>query len=246
MFFFSKKEFLIDQFSDGLIDIHNHLLPALDDGSNSLETTIEMIELMKASNISKAYVTPHIMEDFYELNTQKIATKFEEVQSEITKDYSNHRDFLLDHSSEYMIDSQFESLLENRTLRCLKENYLLCELSYFQKPINLEDLLFKMISYGYQPILAHPERYRYLSFEELRNLNDQGFLFQANLLSFSSHYGNDALNKCEFLIKEDLYSFLGTDAHKPEHLRVIKNIQIKKKFLEKIKKAVALHKEGFS
>ncbi len=246
MFFFSKKEFLIDQFSDGLIDIHNHLLPCLDDGSTSMETTVEMIELMKECNISKAFVTPHIMEDFYELNTKKIASKFEEVQSEIKQNYPSQHNFLLDYASEYMIDGQFETLLENRNLKCIKGKYLLCELSYFQKPINLEDLLFKIIGYGYQPILAHPERYRYLSFEELRGLKDKGFLFQANLLSFSGHYGKDALAKSEFLAKEGLYTFVGTDAHKSEHLKIIEEMQIKKKFLEQIRKAVDSHKEIFS
>jgi len=123
-----------------------------------------------------------------------------------------------------MIDGQFEKLLDDRSFKCLKKNLLLCELSYFQKPINLDDLLFKLTSYGYRPILAHPERYRYLDFEELRTLNTQGFLFQANLLSFSGYYGKDALGKSLFLLKEGLYSFIGTDAHKPQHLKQLKAV----------------------
>jgi len=246
MFFFNKKKFLIDQFSDGLIDIHNHLLPNLDDGSTSLETTMEMMALMKACNISQAYVTPHIMEDFYELNTEVIGRKFGEVQAAIEKDYPTYRNFLIDHSSEYMIDGQFEKLLDDRSFKCLKKNLLLCELSYFQKPINLDDLLFKLTSYGYRPILAHPERYRYLDFEELRTLNTQGFLFQANLLSFSGYYGKDALGKSLFLLKEGLYSFIGTDAHKPQHLKQLKEVQMKKNISQQIEEIVRQHTEIFS
>ncbi|ARN77756.1 hypothetical protein BST97_06955 [Nonlabens spongiae] len=246
MFFFSKKEFLIDQFTDGLIDIHNHLLPGLDDGSTSMDTTVEMIELMKACNITNAYVTPHIMEDFYELNTQLIGDRFAQVQIDIENNYSQHKGFMIDHASEYMIDSQFETLLEHRDIKCLFNNYLLCELSYFQKPINLEDILFKMISYGYQPILAHPERYRYLKEEEFIELHKKGFKFQLNLLSLSGFYGSDARQKALYLLENQRYSFVGTDAHKAKHLMSLKDIQLVKKSIKFFEPVLEEHLSTFT
>ncbi|MGB5981037.1 MAG: CpsB/CapC family capsule biosynthesis tyrosine phosphatase [Nonlabens sp.] len=245
MWFNKKKEFLIDQFQDGIVDIHNHILPGLDDGSPDFETTVDMIHLMRDCNISEAYVTPHIMEDFYDLDTQIIAKKFEETKNQL--DQINEKSgFLKDFSSEYMIDSQFSILLENKELRVIDKNYLLTELSYFQMPNNLEETIFKMTALGYKPILAHPERYRYIEdYDQYQKWKNQGFLFQLNLLSLSGHYGQNALKKAHYLLSNDLYDFVGTDAHNTAHLKSLSLIKLENKVIPLTKNLISKHQEVF-
>lgn len=239
MLFFNKKEFLADHF-EGIIDIHNHILPAIDDGSKDAEMSLQMIELYKELGFKGCIATPHTMEDYYGNDVSTIHKAFSDF---IKKDDS----FIKNAASEYMIDGNFESLIDSNQILFLKERILLTEFSYFQKPDHVNELLFKLIQKDITPILAHPERYRYIKdLEEYKDLKERGFLFQLNLLALSGHYGKDALAKSTLLLKNELYDFIGTDAHKPEHLKAIKEIKISKSLLEAIKPVLQNTKNSFN
>jgi protein-tyrosine phosphatase len=139
-------------------------------------------------------------------------------------------------AAEYMLDTNFESLLKQGQLFTLKRNYVLVEMSYFQPPINLEDLLFKIKTKGYIPVLAHPERYSYYhnNLDYYTRLKQLGCLFQLNLLSLSDHYGKSAEKTGQYLIENKLIDFVGTDAHNPTHVERLSNIILNKKTIEKV------------
>ncbi|MEO9954674.1 CpsB/CapC family capsule biosynthesis tyrosine phosphatase [Nonlabens sp.] len=244
MFFFNKSVFLVD-FLEDVVDIHNHILPAIDDGSKDLEMTQEMIGHFKELGFRSCIATPHTMEDYYGNDANGITKKFN--QTKLALDASNHRDFIISAASEYMMDGEFENLIDTNNYLCLHQNYILTELSYFQKPNNLEELIFKMCQKDLKPILAHPERYRYIkSIDAYQDLKDRGFELQLNLLSLTEHYGEDSFQKAKSLLDKEMYEFIGTDAHKPSHLEKIKIIKIKKNQIDSIKKLVENHKLIFN
>lgn len=103
---------------------------------------------------------------------------------------------------------------------------VLVEFSMLTAPLDLQEVLFEMQMQNYQPVLAHPERYTYLSrkkefFDELKNA---GCLFQLNLLSITGHYGNTVQELSEYLLKKSYYDFAGTDLHHQRHLAALQKM----------------------
>jgi len=237
MIFFNRKTYLADLL-EGVVDIHNHVLPGIDDGSPNLEVTQSMITAFKELGFKGAYATPHTMEDYYGNDVETITDCFKETKKLLS---DNHSGFLRGIASEYMMDGGFGKLLENGNYLTLPNNYLLFEFSYFQKPIEAEQLIFEMSHKELKPLLAHPERYRYLSTPDIVELKNRGCELQLNLLSLSGHYGTDAKSKASQLLESGAYDFIGTDAHKLEHLEQLKELKILKKQHEQLQRVLATH-----
>ena len=123
-------------------------------------------------------------------------------------------------ASEYFLDKHFLNLLKNKDVLTFGDNYLLFELSYTSKPIFLESAIFEMISAGYKPVLAHPERYIFMhkNFDEYKWLKRKGLLFQINLNSFSGYYSKEVQKVANKLAEEGLIDFIGSDTHKQRQL----------------------------
>src|SRR5690554_4927311 len=239
---FKKQNFIIDLFENA-VDIHNHLLPGIDDGSPSVEVSKKMIDLYKEIGFTQVISTPHIMEDYYHNNPEKIQRAFDKLKSETV----GNALIPFRAAAEYMLDSQFDKILENNALLPLHEDLVLVEMSFFQKPITLEETLFEIRQKDFLPVMAHPERYSYVkSTAEFESLKARGCYFQLNLLSLDGHYGKDAYKKAEFLLLEDMIDFIGTDAHKPEHLLKLKDMKVSKKLIPSLEKAVEATKETFA
>ena len=111
-------------------------------------------------------------------------------------------------------------------------------MSFISKPINLNDIIFNLITNGYIPILAHPERYQFLqnNFEEFKELKVRGCLFQINLLSTIGFYGKNILKLTDKLINKNMVDFVGSDIHNLRQIDMFrKKVQISNyKKLEKI------------
>ena len=141
-------------------------------------------------------------------------------------------------ASEYMLDQNFLNLLNTDMLLTLKDRDILIEMSYMSKPINLSEIIFKIRVKEYTPIIAHPERYLYLTknIEYLKYLKRSGCFFQLNLLSVTGHYGKRVREFSEFLINNDFIDFCGSDIHNINHiLSFNKRVDIEStKKLEKI------------
>ena len=225
MLFFKKKIIpLSDFFPKGFIDIHSHLLPGIDDGAKNLNNSIELICKMRANGIKKFITTPHVLGDLYPNSSKLIQQKLEEVRTELTK--RNITDITINASAEYMMDEQFSELLKTNDILTLKDNYILVEMSYFNAPYNLYEIIFEIQLKGYKPILAHPERYHFYhnDIEQYYKLKKAGCLFQLNLLALTSHYGKDVQQVSKRLLKEGIYNFVGTDTHRLDHLDVLQKI----------------------
>ena len=224
---FSKKLFLTDLL-EGFVDIHCHILPGIDDGSKSVSESIQLIKKMQDLGVQQFIATPHIMQDFYPNDDQSIGNAYQNLIAALAKTKSN--DVVINPSAEYMMDSHFENLVDNKNLFPLKENYVLVEMSYFQPPINLETIIHNIILKGYIPVLAHPERYPFYhnKKEYYKALKQLGCMFQLNLLSLSEHYGKSVQKMALYLLEENLIDFVGSDVHNDNHIHKLSNLVLTK------------------
>lgn len=231
--FFVKKKFLVD-YLDGFTDIHNHILPGIDDGAKTVAESLDLIKGMGDIGISNFICTPHIMENYYPNNHETIQNALSLVQNELKNNNLSH--VRIKAAAEHMIDSGFELLVDSNGLMPISENYVLVEMSYLQASLNFEESIKKLRDKGLFPIFAHPERYAYLRHHrgDYTRMKDLGMLFQLNLLSLSGYYGKDVHKKALALLDDNLIDFLGSDIHNENHLKHLTNIQISTKVLDKV------------
>jgi tyrosine-protein phosphatase YwqE len=221
--FSSKKEdsFIETDFTSIGADMHSHLIPGIDDGAQTLEESIELIKGLKALGFTTLITTPHIMSDFYRNKPETILPGLDLVREEIAKQGLGVTIYA---AAEYYLDGGFEKKIkEEKLLSFGKENYLLFELSYLNRPDSMSRVIFDLISAGYKPILAHPERYPYFydKFEVYKEIVDRGALLQLNTNSLTGYYSPGAKAIAERLIDEGLVSFIGTDTHKTGHVKAL-------------------------
>lgn len=227
--FFKKKNNLTNSFPTNFVEIHSHILPGIDDGAKTVEDSIKLLKTMKRFGIKNFICTPHIMEGVWENNTTTINNALNLLKDEI-KNHEKLADITIEAAAEYMMDHNFETLLENEELLPLKGNKILVEMSYFNPPVNLYELLFNLQVKGYQPVLAHPERYKFYhkNFKEYQKLKDAGCLFQLNLLSLTDHYGSKVQKTALKLLEKKLIDFVGSDVHNTYHLSKMETIKSSK------------------
>ena len=230
---FRKKRFLVDAL-ENFVDIHNHILPGIDDGAKDTDESIEILKGFADIGVSKFIATPHIMHNFYP-NTPETIQGAHGLLLEALQE-KQWLDFRLDIAAEYMIDDNFENLLEEDQVLPLGQDYLLMEMSYLQPPINLEEALVKAVRKGLYPILAHPERYTFFHNNPRRysQLKGQGILFQLNMLSLSDFYSQESPKVAYKLLEDGLFDYIASDVHNMEQLNAIKEITISRKALDQL------------
>ena len=237
LFFSKKKPFLKDLIPTNFIDIHSHLLPAIDDGSPNFETTQGLITDLKQLGFSQFITTPHSMDSVWENSKETIELKWAETQAYFSK---KSLPIKLRTAAEYRMDGGFLALIQNKQLLPLKDHLILVEMSYISPPLNLYELLFSLQVAGYQPVLAHPERYSFYhnNTNEYKKLKNAGCLFQLNLLSTVAYYGKSVAKAADYLIENNLFDFVGSDVHHQNHISsfskkvVIKNDSFLPKLIE--------------
>lgn len=241
---FNKKKYLADHL-EGLTDMHCHILPVIDDGAKDNAMALEMLKAYESLGYKGTIATPHTMEDYYDNTTIKIKDTLSEFG--IFKNENGFSDFNVSAASEYMLDQQFERLTKDDDLLPIIGNRILVEMSYFQKPINVDNMLFDLQLKGFTPIMAHPERYQYLKgMEEILEFKKKGSELQLNLLSLGGHYGKDAQKMAFKLLEENQYEYLGTDAHKPAHFSILKKITLSRKIESNVMDLVVKTKQNLS
>ncbi|WP_405198365.1 tyrosine-protein phosphatase [Christiangramia sp. LLG6405-1] len=227
---FNRSKYLIDLI-EGIPDFHNHTLPGIDDGSDSVETSRRLFEGFSEIGIDNIIATPHIIDEFYPNTPSSIGEAYGKVLDQKAGPKN------LTYAAEYMMDQHFLEILENKEILTLTDNKVLVEMSYFQAPINLNQILFKLQNNSKMPILAHPERYTYMHSKDLNKFHDlrtRGCLMQVNMLSLSNHYGKGIQKMAYQLIENGLIEYICSDVHKLTHLEKIKEIKIPNKFVQSI------------
>lgn len=208
---FSKKAATLEESGmlSGFIDWHSHILPGVDDGFKTFDDSLAALREMERHGVRKVWLTPHVMED-YPNETSDLRSRFEELKLS----YDGPIELKL--ASENMLDNLFEERLRNNDFLPIGDNgrHLLVETSYFSAPMNMDALLQEIMKLGYYPVLAHPERYRYMDNARYKELHDMGVIFQSNYISIVGGYGETARKKLEWLLQQKYVSLLGSDLHK--------------------------------
>lgn len=205
------------------VDMHNHILPGIDDGSQSVEQSIELLKGLKRMGFEKFICTPHIMDGMYPNDRQIIQQTKEHLQ----KEFNDRADAPVIHAAaEHMIDDNLAKLLLNNELCVMPGGYVLIEMSYLQESKALFQTILDIQNLGYQPILAHPERYNYYhyNFNVYKQIKDAGCMLQLNLLSISRYYGVEVKSAALTMIKSGMYDFVGSDLHHERHLAALEDV----------------------
>lgn len=228
-----------------MIDVHSHIIPKIDDGSQSFEESYNMfLEAIKAG-FTDIIATSHYIENYYEVDNIK-RKAWIEAMNKVLKE--NNVNINLHCGNEIYITPNLVNLIKQDKASTLADSkYVLFELPMNNNVLYLNEIIFEIKSSGYIPIIAHPERYAFVQQNPnmLIDLIKQGVLFQGNYASIIGRYGNQAKNTIKKLLKADMIHFLGTDCHRKndvyEHMDNIMQELEKEINLEKIEELTKLN-----
>lgn len=212
-------------------DMHSHLIPGIDDGSQSMEESILLIERLASYGFKKLIITPHIMSEFFKNTPETIQDGLKKLKRAVGEAGITIE---LEAAAEYYLDEIFfEKVEKNEPLLSFgKDKMVLVETGFMSKPHILLETFFRMEMSGYQPVFAHPERYIYLHQESstLEGLVDRNIPFQLNLLSLTGYYSKGVKKFAEKLIDRDLVKLAGTDCHNEKYLDALEKLPREKYF----------------
>lgn len=196
-----------------MIDIHSHILPGIDDGSKSIEMTLDMLKRAEREGLENIVATPHFRRGCFEVTYNEVKdlvskiNKLLELEEIGVKVHVGQEVYF----SERIIDDFEEGIIG--TINDGK--YMLLEFPMRKIPKEAADYMYELKLRGVTPIIAHPERYSEVisNVEVLNDFIDEGCLFQINAGSIRGDFGKDVKKTAEKLIKSGVYAFIGSDAH---------------------------------
>jgi putative capsular polysaccharide biosythesis protein len=209
----------------GMTDFHSHILPGVDDGVGSIEESLRVLEEYERLGIRKVWLTPHVMED-----VPNRPGFLRERFVELCAAYGGPVELAL--GSENMADALFSERLSQGDVLPTGDRgeLLLVETSCFSAPEGFVRTLGRIMSAGYHPVIAHPERYMYVrDISGYRKWLDAGARFQLNLLSLGGHYGPEARAKARRLLERGYYTYAGSDLHGLRHAGLLRGLRLTKK-----------------
>lgn len=190
------------------MDYHSHILPGVDDGVRTMDEALEILVNLEEQGVAELWLTPHVMEDIPN-TTEGLKLRFAQLRAAYTGGIK------LNLAAEYMLDTLFDRRLVDNDLLPLGEkgNHLLVETSFFTPSMDFYNAIARIKSRGYYPLLAHPERYRYMDKMDYKRLRAEGVKFQLNWASLAGLYGRHEQKKAEWLVKKNMYDVVGSDMH---------------------------------
>jgi tyrosine-protein phosphatase YwqE len=224
---FKKKKILADCIPEGYVDFHSHILYGIDDGAKTIEDSAFLLQAMIDLRFAKCITTPHTNTSFKTSTHEVIASRYQET-IETLFELSKKLDLQV--ASEYLIEPELVPLTAAKQLLPIKDQYVLVEIPYLNEPLNLFQQLFEIQLAGYQPVLAHPERYPFYfsNLNRYKELKKSGCLFQLNLLSTVGYYGPKIQEIAGYLLKNDMIDFTGSDIHHQNHVKAFyESVKIK-------------------
>lgn len=195
-------------------DLHSHILNGIDDGSKSIEESIAILKKEVKFGVTDVVLTPHYIKDSkYNANNKTKEKLFKELKKIIKDENININIYL---GNEIYIDEGIPELMINEEVTTINgTRYILMELPLNHEYMMLDEVLDEIISKGYIPIIAHPERYRryYKNYDFFDHLIERGCLLQGNIGSLAGKYGKEAKKMLKNLLKRDMITVIGTDVH---------------------------------
>jgi len=220
-----------------MTDIHSHILFDVDDGSRTIEESVELLKKMHEMGFNDVILTPHYIEGSeYNCKNKEKRKKIKQIKEELTKQKINVNIYL---GNEIFINDNIYDLIKSDVIHTLNNTrYILIELPFHNQIVNLEDIIYELKIKGLIPIIAHPERYTYFqdNYQEIDRLREEGFLFQGNYASILGYFGKGSQKLLKYMLKKQYIDYLGTDIHRTSKTYVIDNFKKIEKNIIKITK----------
>jgi protein-tyrosine phosphatase len=192
-----------------MIDLHTHLLPGIDDGSSSIDETIKLIKKAQSVGVTDIMFTSHYAKFRHYLPSKETTQSlFDEVINK-AKEEDINTNFYLGNELDY--DEELFQYLESDVARTLNDSkYVLIDFGL--KKYDVDDVIYELVVRGYKPIIAHPERYRYIhGVEDYKTWRKTGALLQVNASSlFSKHHPK---KQFKLMLKHGLIDLVCSDVH---------------------------------
>jgi protein-tyrosine phosphatase len=201
------------------LDMHSHILPGIDDGAQTVEDSVLLIQTLLNAGVKKIVATPHIMADYYKNTEVTIGDALDRLKHHLAE---IGLDVDIQAAAEHYFDEYFLELISENRLMLINGKYVLFEIPFTSKPINVIPVIQQLTGKGLVPILAHPERYPYLTIPEVEEMRSWGCLMQMNILSVTGYYGKDVKHNAQNLIEAEVVDLISSDMH---HARHAENLQ---------------------
>ena len=226
--FLKKKEILPPfDLSTLKVDIHSHFIPGIDDGAQTIEDSVSLITAMSKLGYSKVITTPHIMSDYYKNTPKIILSGLDKVKEAL---YKAGVSIDIEAAAEYNLEPEFEEIIKSKQVLSFggTEKYVLFELSFFNEPSRIKEIIWDLSNDGFQPVLAHVERYAYWhkKWDKIEDMVNRNVKLQLNIGSITGAYGPEVRNMAIKLIDQGLIDFIGSDCHNPRHLEMIRHASV--------------------
>lgn len=197
-----------------MIDIHSHILPVGDDGSDNLTEAVQLAQLAVAEGVTELVATPHHRNGIWNAEREKVERLVEKVQEKLVE---NHIPLKIHPGQEIRLhDELFSDIEQDRVLFIDPyQKYLLLELPFRSLPENAVDVVKKLVAQKVTPIIAHPERNQVIAQNSdlLVPLIESGAVTQLTAGSYIGEYGKAAYHSAKDLVARDLIDLFASDAH---------------------------------
>lgn len=204
-------------------DVHTHLLPGVDDGVAAVSIAHNALSALASCGVRRLFLTPHVAMEWPRNSPEALRRHFDSFRAVCPEQIE------LRLSAEYMLDEGFLPKIREEALT-LDGVHMLVETSCIGASSHFEELLFQVELEGYRSVLAHPERYLYMTPDDYCRLKRRGCKFQLNLLSLAGKYGCRVAQRGAFLLEAGLYDFIGSDTHSVRDALAISRLKLSSGF----------------
>ena len=200
-----------------MVDIHCHILPGFDDGSDNIEESLRMARIAAGGGTKAIIVTPHsnIPDSYQNYLDKEYVDTFKELKAKIKEAkipleiYPGHEIFAA--------EDFVEQIKKRKLLTLCDSDYPLVEFGFRERSESVYEKLQLLVAEGFTPIIAHPERYAFVAEDRSAalRLKKIGCLLQVNKGSLKNKFGTNAYDVAQALIRREVADFVASDAHSP-------------------------------
>ena len=200
-----------------MVDIHCHILPGFDDGSDNIEESVRMAKLAVDGGTKAIIATPHsnIPDSYQNYFDRVYVEKFKLMNSRLAEEKIPLKVYP---GNEIFASGNIVELIKKKSLLTLCNSvYPLVEFGFAEHSDSVYEKLQILVAEGLTPIVAHPERYAFVAEDESAplKLKNMGCLLQINKGSLKGSFGRTAYVVSHSIIRHELAHFVASDAHSP-------------------------------
>ena len=208
-----------------MIDIHTHILPNIDDGSKSIESSLNMLKQSIDQGVTDIIMTPHYRGE-YKYDKQTAIDYFENFKAKVKEKGLAVNLYL---GQEIFIEPDYKRQFKNgKFLTIASTKYVMIEFDY-SAYVDAPEIVYEIIRFGYKPIIAHVERYDCMDLKDVVEIKELGGFIQINASSIVEMKMGKIHRKAKILLRCGLVDFVASDVHENRK----NNLQKASKYVEK-------------